>query len=71
MLAMRQQCERCSHALPLDAEDAMICTFECTFCRTCADGELAGNCPNCGGNLCPRPRRPEKYWQTHPAAAGD
>ena len=23
-----------------------ICTYECTFCADCADGELAGACPN-------------------------
>ncbi len=25
----------------------MICSFECTFCRACAEGVLAGRCPNC------------------------
>ena len=62
MLEMRDQCERCQRVLPLDAEDAMICTFECTFCKDCTDGELKGLCPNCGGNLVSRPQRPEKYW---------
>ena len=62
MLEMRDQCERCQRALPLDADDAMICTFECTFCKGCTEGELKGICPNCGGNLVSRPKRPEKYW---------
>lgn len=56
MLEMRESCERCSAPLPADAETALICSFECTFCRTCGD-ELAGICPNCGGELVSRPRR--------------
>lgn len=62
MLEMRNQCERCQRPLPLDAEDAMICTFECTFCKSCSENELKGICPNCGGNQVSRPKRPEKYW---------
>jgi hypothetical protein len=54
MLEMRETCERCDTALPLDAA-ARICSFECTFCPACAD-EL-GRCPNCGGELVVRPRR--------------
>ena len=57
MLEMRAACERCEAPLPEDAADARICSFECTWCATCADGELAGVCPNCGGELQPRPRR--------------
>ncbi len=57
MLEMREQCERCEAPLPVDSGDARICSFECTFCATCADGELAGTCPNCGGELVTRPRR--------------
>jgi len=57
MLEMRPACERCEAPLADDASDARICSFECTFCATCADGELAGVCPNCGGELQPRPRR--------------
>jgi hypothetical protein len=54
MLEMREVCERCEAALPVDGE-ARICSFECTFCPTCAD-EL-GPCPNCGGELVARPKR--------------
>jgi uncharacterized protein len=57
MLEMRAACERCEVALAEDAADARICSFECTFCAACADGELAGTCPNCGGELVTRPRR--------------
>jgi len=39
MPEIRNQCERCHRDLALDAEDAMICTFECTFCKDCTDGD--------------------------------
>ena len=55
MLEMRTACERCQRALPAEADDARICSYECTFCAPCA-GEL-GACPNCGGELVTRPRR--------------
>ena len=48
MLAMRPSCECCDKDLPPDAADAMICTFECTFCRDCVETRLGGRCPNCG-----------------------
>jgi hypothetical protein len=54
-LEMRTECERCGAALPADGE-AEICSFECTFCTTCAES-LAHVCPNCAGELVRRPRR--------------
>jgi hypothetical protein len=54
-LELRTECERCGAALPADSADARICSYECTFCASCA-GELDA-CPNCGGELVPRPRR--------------
>ncbi|MBE7374740.1 DUF1272 domain-containing protein [Pseudomonas lopnurensis] len=56
MLEMRPCCERCRHELPVDADDALICSFECTFCSACA-AHLDQRCPNCAGELVPRPRR--------------
>lgn len=56
MLQLRAECERCGTALPPTAADAWICSFECTFCTVCA-GDLAHTCPNCGGQLQPRPTR--------------
>ena len=53
-LEMRAQCERCGATLAADGE-ARICSYECTFCVACADS--LGACPNCGGELVPRPRR--------------
>ena len=57
MLEMKTACERCGAELEADSADARICSYECTWCVTCADGELGGRCPNCGGDLQPRPRR--------------
>ncbi|CCK32277.1 hypothetical protein BN159_7898 [Streptomyces davaonensis JCM 4913] len=55
-LEMRDCCERCETAvLPADGP-ALICSYECTFCVPCGEG-MAGVCPNCGGELVPRPRR--------------
>ena len=55
VLQMKDACERCSSVLDATAS-AVICSYECTFCTTCRD-ELGGVCPNCGGELVPRPRR--------------
>ena len=54
-LELRDVCERCGAALAPDSTEARICSFECTFCASCADA--LGACPNCGGELVPRPRR--------------
>ena len=58
MLEMRTVCERCNIALT-DAGEAVICSFECTFCTTCGT-EMASRCPNCAGELVLRPRRGPK-----------
>ncbi|MCM2473221.1 DUF1272 domain-containing protein [Rhizobium sp. CG5] len=57
-LELRPNCECCDRDLPPDSVDAMICSFECTYCADCAGGVLAGLCPNCGGELVRRPIRP-------------
>lgn len=57
MLEMRPNCECCDTDLDPSGTDARICSFECTFCASCADGVLKGKCPNCGGGLMPRPPR--------------
>jgi hypothetical protein len=68
MLELRPNCECCDKDLPPDAPDAMICTFECTWCRDCVDAVLLGVCPNCQGNLSPRPIRPPAALERHPAS---
>jgi len=54
---MKPACERCAAPLTPAAE-ALICSYECTFCPACGR-EMAGVCPNCGGELVARPRRRE------------
>ena len=68
MLQLRPGCECCDRDLPPDTADAMICSFECTFCRDCATTKLAGRCPNCGGELVARPRRPAEKLARSPAS---
>lgn len=68
MLELRPNCECCDRDLTPDATDAMICSFECTFCRSCADEVLGGRCPNCGGELVTRPRRPPEKLAAFPSA---
>ena len=68
MLQLRPNCECCDRDLAPDASDALICSFECTFCRSCATGVLAGRCPNCSGELVARPRRPADKLAKYPAS---
>jgi hypothetical protein len=46
----------------------MICTYECTWCSDCVAGCLDHRCPNCGGNLVPRPIRPVSALAKDPAS---
>lgn len=69
MLELRPNCECCDRDLPPDSREARICTFECTFCVECADGRLGGVCPNCGGDLVPRPVRPAALLATYPPSS--
>ncbi|MFL6617787.1 MAG: DUF1272 domain-containing protein [Povalibacter sp.] len=68
MLQLRPNCECCDRDLLPDAADAVICTFECTFCSACANDVLKGSCPNCGGELVRRPRRPVEKLLKYPAS---
>jgi hypothetical protein len=54
-LEMRDVCERCGTALEPGGE-AVICSYECTFCPACGTA-MSNVCPNCGGELVPRPKR--------------
>jgi hypothetical protein len=58
MLELRPICENCGKDLPNDSNEAMICTFECTFCKDCVTTILQNVCPNCGGGFEKRPTRP-------------
>ncbi|MCC8362862.1 DUF1272 domain-containing protein [Lysobacter sp. A6] len=68
MLQMRPNCECCDGDLAPDSHDALICSFECTFCVDCATTKLKGRCPNCGGMLAPRPTRAARHLAKHPAS---
>jgi hypothetical protein len=67
MLELRPSCEGCGKALPPNATDAMICTYECTFCEVCVRTTLHDICPNCGGNFQHRPIRPRAMLAKDPA----
>jgi len=68
MLKLKPNCECCDRDLLPDSPDARICSFECTFCADCADAVLHGSCPNCKGNLVPRPIRPAAMLAKYPAS---
>jgi len=68
MLELRPNCECCDRDLPPAATNAMICTFECTFCADCAQDVLGGTCPNCSGELVRRPVRPAAVLEKYPAS---
>jgi hypothetical protein len=73
MLELRPICENCAVDLPPAAMNAMICSFECTFCDDCVERVLGNVCPNCGGGFTSRPIRPTRNWRgdnflgAHPA----
>ena len=68
MLKLKPNCECCNRDLPPDAHEAMMCSFECTFCAACAETVLQGICPNCGGELVRRPIRPAAKLAKYPAS---
>jgi len=68
MLAIRPTCEHCNKSLPYNSNEAVICTFECTYCISCATQLFKDICPNCGGNFSPRPIRPEHLLEKYPAS---
>lgn len=69
MLELRPNCECCDRDLAPDEAGAWICSFECTYCADCATRVLGGQCPNCGGELVARPRRPTARLAANPASA--
>ena len=62
-LQLRPNCEYCDKDLPPNATEAMICSYECTFCTDCVERRLFNVCPNCGGGFAPRPIRPSQEWR--------
>ncbi len=66
MLEIRQCCENCGKTLPNDSNEAMICSYECTFCVQCVESILENVCPNCGGGFEKRPTRPNAQLGKYP-----
>jgi uncharacterized protein len=64
MLELRPTCEHCGKKLPPESTEAMICSFECTFCMSCVTSVLENVCPNCGGGFSIRPNRPARNWKS-------
>lgn len=66
MLEIRLSCENCGKLLSNESDEAMICSYECTFCKDCVDTILINVCPNCGGGFEKRPTRPSKQLYKYP-----
>lgn len=66
MLELKPNCECCNKDLSVDSTEAMICTFECTFCLDCVEKKLDFVCPNCGGGFVLRPVRPKNHLAKYP-----
>lgn len=71
MLELRPTCEHCNRALPPASGEAMICSYECTFCAPCVETILKNVCPNCGGGFAPRPVRPSRNWKGNNCLSAD
>lgn len=68
MLAWRPHCECFDPDLPASSALARIGSFECPFCVDYADTRLQGRCPNRGGELVNRPRRPDAKLGQYPGS---
>ena len=68
MLEIRPTCENCNKLLPYNSKEAMISTFECTYCQECVENILQNICPNCGGNFVNRPVRPKHLLEKYPVS---
>ena len=68
MLEIRPTCENCNKSLTYNSIEAMICTFECTYCKDCVENVLQNICPNCGGNFVMRPIRPKHLLENYPVS---
>ncbi|WP_281541120.1 DUF1272 domain-containing protein [Maribacter aestuarii] len=65
-MEIRLNCENCDIPLLNNSKEAMICTFDCTFCKDCVDTILKNVCPNCGGGFEKRPTRPKELLYKYP-----
>lgn len=65
MIDYRPGCENCDKDLAVTSTEAMICAFECTFCRDCVTDVLHNVCPNCSGGFENRPVLVKKFAAKH------
>ena len=56
-LEMKTSCDKCAGPLTTRGV-AYICSYECTYCASCAE-QMNFVCPNCEGELVRRARRKE------------
>lgn len=68
MLEIRPNCEHCNKDLPNTSTEAMICSYECTYCRECALEIFENVCPSCSGNFVQRPIRPKAGIKQNPSS---
>ncbi len=68
MLDIRPNCEHCGKNLQNTSTEAMICSFECTYCTECATIIFKNVCPTCGGNFEKRPIRPIIMARKYPVS---
>ncbi len=66
MLIMKPNCEHCGKMLSIESDEAMICSYECTYCSNCAKKLFSSICPNCGGNFEKRPKRIKSEMISNP-----
>jgi len=69
MLEIRPNCEHCNKELSNTSTEAMICSFECTYCKKCALEIFENVCPSCSGNFVERPIRPKNHIEKYPASS--
>ncbi|MCL4150579.1 UNVERIFIED_CONTAM: hypothetical protein GTU68_024258 [Idotea baltica] len=65
-MEIRLNCENCDKPLPNESDEAMLCSLDCTFCKTCVHEVLRNVCPNCGGGFEKRPTRPKAFIGKYP-----
>jgi len=71
MLDLRPNRELCDVDLAPTADNARICSYECTFCADCVETKLENVCPNCGGGFVPGPVRAANAWRDGSGLAAD
>jgi len=66
MIGVHSIGEKRGNSLPNNSNEAMVCSFECTFCQKCVSTVLEDVCPNCRGTFKKRHIRHIKHLEKHP-----